>query len=110
MKELLFSITKKDFEITFFNGTGNGGQYRNKHVNCVRIKHKETGLIATGQDQRSQKANLKNAFNRLVNGKKFQIWLKQKIGSSLVQTNDIDQLVEKAMKQENLKIEYLGEE
>ena len=33
-KELLFSVTKKDFSITWFSGTGAGGQYRNKHQNC----------------------------------------------------------------------------
>lgn len=30
-KELLSSVTKKDFDITWFSGTGNDGQYRNKH-------------------------------------------------------------------------------
>ena len=54
-KEILFSVTKKDFEITYFSGKGAGGQHRNKHQNCVRLKHKDTGIITTGQDQRSKK-------------------------------------------------------
>ena len=27
MKELLFSVTKKDFDITYFSGKGAGGQH-----------------------------------------------------------------------------------
>jgi len=33
MRELAFSVTKKDLEITYFSGTGKGGQHRNKHKN-----------------------------------------------------------------------------
>jgi protein subunit release factor A len=42
-KELLFSVTKKDFNVDYFSGKGAGGQYRNKHQNCVRLKHIESG-------------------------------------------------------------------
>lgn len=65
-KELIFSATKKDFKIDWFSGTGHGGQYRNKHPNCCRITHKESGLTATGQEHRDRPSNQKAAFNRLV--------------------------------------------
>ena len=111
MKELLFSVTKKDFEITYFNGTGKGGQHRNKHANCVRLKHKETGIITTGQDHKSQRDNLKAAFKRMVEHKDFKLWLKIKTGRSILdedgQHEKILQKVDRAMRPENLKVEYL---
>lgn len=109
-KELLFSITKKDFEITYYSGTGAGGQHRNKHQNCCRIKHIETGIITTGQNERSKEQNQKDAFNRMVNHPEFKSWLKMKIAKAVGQAQDIDKLVDEAMKEENLKIEYLNEE
>ncbi len=68
----LFSITKKDFEISYFSGKGSGGQHRNKHQNCVRMKHKESGIISVGQNHKNRQANLKealrNLIGRMVNG------------------------------------------
>ena len=62
----IFSATKKDFRVDWFSGTGKGGQYRNKHPNCCRITHIESGLMTTGQDHRERPANQKDAFNKLV--------------------------------------------
>jgi protein subunit release factor B len=59
-------FTNKDFTVTWFRGTGAGGQYRNKHQNCCRIIHDATGLMATGQSYRERPANQKEAFNRLA--------------------------------------------
>lgn len=64
MKEL--HLTKKDFEVQWFSGTGGGGQYRNKHQNCCRIIHKETGLRAQETRNRERPANQKSAFNKLA--------------------------------------------
>jgi len=64
MKEL--HLTKKDFRVDWFSGTGAGGQYRNKHQNCCRIVHLETGLMATGQSHRERPANQKEAFDKLA--------------------------------------------
>lgn len=65
-KELLFSFRKDDFEVEWFSGTGGGGQYRNRHKNCCRIRHKESGLVASCQEQRSAAQNKKKAFRKLV--------------------------------------------
>lgn len=109
-RELLVSVTKKDLEITFFSGTGNGGQHRNKHMNCVRIKHKDSGVLTTGQDERTREQNLRNAFKRLCNHPKFKRWLRIKTAESLEDKEqlkkEIDIEVEKAMEEKNLKIEY----
>lgn len=66
MKTHLRSWTRDDFEITYFSGTGAGGQHRNKHQNCVRIKDIETGLMAVGQDHKHRQRNLEDALNRLA--------------------------------------------
>lgn len=103
MKELLFSLTKKDFEVTWFSGTGCGGQYRNKHQNCCRIKHIETGIIGTGQSNRDRIANQKEAFNSLYSNPRFQAWLNTRISESLLDKKEIVRKVDKAM--QNIKIE-----
>ena len=59
-------LSKKDFEIQWFSGTGKGGQHRNKHQNCCRIIHKETGLKAQGTESRERTANQRLAFSRLA--------------------------------------------
>lgn len=59
-------LGKKDFRVDWFSGTGAGGQYRNKHQNCCRIVHIETGLMATGQSNRERPANQREAFDRLA--------------------------------------------
>ena len=108
-KELLFSITKKDLEISYFSGTGAGGQHRNKHMNCVRIKHPESGVIVTAQEERSKERNLRTAFERLTKHKKFKVWLSQKIYNSIHNKKEksVDQIISEMMEPVNLKIEYL---
>jgi len=42
-------ITENDCEISWFSGSGAGGQHRNKHQNCCRLKHIETGIVESAQ-------------------------------------------------------------
>lgn len=105
MKELLFSVTKKDFEIHYFSGTGAGGQYRNKHQNCVRLKHTESGAMATGQSNRERRANIREALKGLVESPKFKMWLNAKT-YEVIEGKKIEDKVEESMKPENLKVEY----
>jgi peptide chain release factor 1 len=39
----------EDFELSWFSGSGAGGQHRNKHQNSARLKHRPTGIIVTAQ-------------------------------------------------------------
>lgn len=64
MREL--HLTKKDFRIEWFSGTGKGGQHRNKHQNCCRIIHIATGIKAQSTDARDRPTNQREAFRRLV--------------------------------------------
>ena len=59
-------LTKKDFEIDWFSGTGGGGQHRNKHQNCCRITHIATGLRAQSTKHRERPANQRDAFTKLA--------------------------------------------
>jgi protein subunit release factor A len=103
-RELLFSVTKKDLKIDYFSGTGSGGQHRNKHQNCVRMYHKDSGARSTGQSSKERKSNLKEAFKRLVESSKFKIWLNGKAYEKVNQIN-IEKEVEDLMSPENLRIE-----
>jgi protein subunit release factor A len=113
-RQLLFSVTKKDLKITYFSGTGAGGQHRNKHQNCCRIIHPESGAMATGQAERSKEQNTQFAFRSLVNSPKFQTWLKLKVAEMSQDKEkirrEIERKVEQDMKEENLKIEYFDPE
>lgn len=53
-KRLLFSLTKKDFEVYTFCTGGNGGQHRNAKRNGVRITHPVSGAVAEHRDGRDQ--------------------------------------------------------
>jgi len=55
-----------DVEVSWFSGSGAGGQYRNKHQNCCRLLHKPTGLRCVGQRERSREKNLADAMMRLA--------------------------------------------
>ena len=65
-KERVNITTKKDFKLDWFSGTGAGGQYRNKHMNSLRLTHIESGITVTAQNQRDRPSNQKDAFERIV--------------------------------------------
>jgi len=103
-KELLFSITKKDFKIDYFSGTGAGGQHRNRHKNCVRLHHNDSNVIVTGQSNKERIQNMKEAFNNLIKNPKFKIWLNIKIREVLT-GKKIEEIVKESMKPENILVE-----
>ena len=59
-------LSKKDFKLEWYSGTGAGGQHRNKHQNCCRITHVETGLKSQGTESRERVTNQRVAFNNLA--------------------------------------------
>ena len=76
MKELLYSLTKKDFRIDTFRSGGPGGQHQNKKI----------------------------ALERLVEDPKFKLWNNIKI-HEIIEGKTIEKKVEEMMTPENLKIE-----
>jgi protein subunit release factor B len=111
MKELLFTITKKDLDITYYKASGKGGQNRNKRETAVRIQHKDSGVIVTASEQRNQHQNLKMAFKRLVNDDRFKKWLKIESArwnmKKQVVEREIENQVDEMMQDKYLKVEYI---
>ena len=54
-----------DFEISWFGGTGPGGQHKNKHFCCCRLTHIPSGLVEIRQG-RSRESNLREAKQALL--------------------------------------------
>lgn len=108
-RQLLFSLTKKDFKVEFFRCPGHGGQNVNKVETGVRIIHPESGAVAESCEERKQHQNKKIAFNKLVKTKEFQVWHKRKVAEMLlsdVERKEIERKVDNWMREENLKVEY----
>lgn len=59
-------LTPKDFKFDWFSGTGAGGQHRNKHQNCLRLTHIETGIAVTAQSSRSRNSNKDEAYRNMI--------------------------------------------
>ncbi|MCP3966113.1 MAG: hypothetical protein GY718_07130 [Lentisphaerae bacterium] len=108
MKELLFRIDRKDLNITYFSGKGGGGQHRNRHMNCVRLNHKDSGVMATGQSNREKRLNTKEALDNLVKNPKFKVWHARRVFEAS-RKKTLMQEVEEMMSPKNLKVEILDE-
>ena len=64
MKEL--HLTKKDFNLDWYSGTGKGGQKRHTVKACCRITHIESGITVNGTASRSRVENQRTAFTKLA--------------------------------------------
>ena len=104
MKELLFSVTKKDIKVDYFSGTGAGGQHRNKHQNCVRLHHYASGALATGQSNRERKSNIREALRNLVKHPEFRMWQACRT-QEILTGKRLEDVVDEMMIPANLKIE-----
>lgn len=116
-RKLLFSLTKKDFEIEFFRCGGHGGQNVNKVETGVRIRHPESGAVAECREERSQTQNKRRAFERLIQTPEFKKWHRLRTAAALANYVSIEAMrkqieadVDEAMKPENLRVEVLTED
>lgn len=103
-KELLFSVTKNDFDWTYFRASGAGGQHRNTTDSAVRCIHRASGAMGVASEERSQHQNKVKAFRRCVDSKKFQGWLKLK-ASEMMMEESVETKIERAMDEKNIKTE-----
>jgi protein subunit release factor B len=103
-KQLLFSLTKKDFIVEYYNPGKNGGQNANKIASACRIHHPASGAIGECKEERSQKPNREQAFKRLTKSSKFKKWLRLETAKRMGQLDDIEQKVEKAIAESKIEI------
>ena len=97
-KQLLFSLTAKDFEFQTFCTGGNGG------VRCI---HPPSGARGEHRDGREQFLNKREAFKKCVESKEFKAWHKVETMKRLGQLKDIENKVDKMIDEKNLKVEYV---
>lgn len=105
MKKLLFSLSKADFKIDTFRSGGKGGQHQNTTNSGVRITHIESGGVGESREQRKQGQNMKIAFTRMYQSKKFQTWFRIKC-AEMLSGETVEEKVEKSLVPANLKVEY----
>lgn len=96
--------TKKDFDVSYYCGSGPGGQARNKSATGVQIIHRESGAIGKASDSRSQSDNRKNAFRRLLETPQMKFWIAKK-KFEVDQNMTLEESIEKDCMDKNLKYE-----
>jgi len=103
-RELLFTVTRKDFDVQTFRSGGKGGQHQNKVESGVRIVHRASGAVGESRTDRSQHRNKRLALERLVRTAKFKVWQARMV-HELASGKTIEQKVDEAMESGNLKVE-----
>jgi protein subunit release factor B len=106
-KQLLFSVTKKDFEIQTFRSGGKGGQNQNKVNSGVRLIHHASGARGEARDSRDQHQNMTAAFNRLLATPEWKAWHKLEVARRLGHVKKAEEAVEEAMRPENMRVEVM---
>lgn len=103
-REKISLATAKDFDVSYFCGSGAGGQARNKVASGVQIIHRESGAMGRASDSRSQAQNKKSAFERLTKTPKMKWWIEQKL-YEIRENETLEETIERETTDENLKFE-----
>lgn len=104
-KKVLFSLTRKDFVWDYFSGTGAGGQHRNRHQNCVRVKYPPSGAQGSSQEHKEKKRNEMLAFKRMSEDPKMMVWLRREANRITGKEAEIKEKVENSLNPKNLLVE-----
>lgn len=104
-RELLFSVTRKDFRRDTFRAGGKGGQKQNKTDSGVRFTHIESGAVGESREERSQHQNEKIAFRRCVESPKFQSWHKRKVAELTLDRQTLEKRIKSSLSSTNVKVE-----
>ena len=60
------TVRKEDLEISYYRGSGPGGQHRNKTDSACRMKHTPTGTVTKSEEHKKQGQNRKAAWTRMT--------------------------------------------
>ena len=60
------TVRKEDLEISYYRGSGPGGQHRNKTDSACRMKHSPTGTVTQSEEHKKQGQNRKAAWKRMT--------------------------------------------
>lgn len=60
------TVCKEDLEISYYRGSGPGGQHRNKTDSACRMKHTPTGTVTKAEEHKKQGQNKKAAWKRMT--------------------------------------------
>lgn len=104
-KEILFSVTATDCDWEYMRGTGPGGQKRNKTESKVRCTHRDSGAVGESDETRSQHDNKRKAFVKMAQTPQFRAWHKMETARRMGQLADLNEAVDRTMKECNLRIE-----
>ena len=104
-KETLFTVSANDCDWTYMRGTGPGGQKRNKTSSKVRCLHRASGAIGESDETRSQHDNKRLAFRKMAETKEFKAWHKIETAKRMGALVSIEDNVNQAMREHNLKVE-----
>ena len=107
-REKITILSQKDLEISYFCGSGPGGQAKNKVASGVQMKHSESGAIGRASDSRSQHENKKTAFRRLLETPKMKFWLAKRL-YEIKAGETIEEEIAKETSPENLRFEIKDE-
>ncbi len=101
-------LNKSHLDISYYIGSGAGGQNRQKNATGVQLLHRESGAIGRCSETRSQLQNKKRAFCNLLDQPKMKVWLNKKL-YEIKNGVTLEEKVDKMMIRENLKIEVKDE-
>lgn len=105
-KQLLFSLTAKNFEFQYFTVGGNGGGGKDTSNTGARCIHRESGAVGECREERSQRTNRERAFKRCAEHPKFKAWHKMETMRRLGQLKDIERKVDEQMNEKYLLVEF----
>jgi protein subunit release factor B len=106
-RQLLFSLTAKDFIFQTFCTGGKGGQHRNAKQNGVRCIHPPSGARGEHRDGRDQYRNKQEAFRKCCESKEFLAWHKVETLRRLGHLREIEGLVDRQLEDRNLRVETI---
>ena len=114
--QLLFSVTRKDFDMQTFAVGGHGGCGKDTSNNGVRLVHRASGATGEGREHRSLTRNREAAFRRLVASKRFKDWHKiecaRRLGQRAPETPEqimsrVDRMIEQGLKDGTIVVDCL---